>query len=145
MDQSDLEELYQEVILDHYKNPRRRCTCEESDATIEAYNPLCGDAVTVQIRAASPNVCDVCFSGKGCSISQAAASLMAELCSGKSFAEIRLLHALYKRMIIEDAGDESLEELGDAAVLQGIKKFPARYRCALLAWQALEDAILTLE
>jgi nitrogen fixation NifU-like protein len=139
--QSNLEELYQEVILDHYKNPRCFGHCAEPTATVEAYNPLCGDTVTVEVQVELDRIIDIRFSGAGCSISQAAASIMAEVCLGKSVAEVARLHALYESMILEEPAETSLAELGDAAVLRGIKKFPARYRCALLGWQALKDAL----
>lgn len=144
MAKSDLEELYQEVIIDHYRNPRCRGTCETPSATYEAYNPLCGDRVNISLTINEAGIVTICFDGSGCSISQAAASLMAELCSGKTAAEIKELYTVYQDMILEDVAPEEIHRLKDAAVLRGIRKFPARYRCALLSWQALDAALKQL-
>lgn len=144
MKKSDLEELYQEVIIDHYRHPRCYGICDAPSATYEAYNPLCGDRINISLLADENGITKICFDGSGCSISQAAASLMAELCSGKTREEIKQLYTVYQEMILEEIAPEGMDRLEDAAVLRGIRKFPARYRCALLSWQALDAALQQL-
>jgi nitrogen fixation NifU-like protein len=141
MTEQDLEELYQDVILDHYKNPRCKGSCDNASASVEAYNPLCGDTIKLDVVVEGAFLSEIRYTGKGCSISQATASIMAELCSQRPVQEVEQLYKTFSTMILEEISPESMHTLGDAAVLRGVKKFPARYRCALLCWQALHDAL----
>jgi nitrogen fixation NifU-like protein len=134
-----LDELYREVILDHYKNPRNRGELDPRSARVEGNNPLCGDELRVDVRLKDGALEDVAFDGRGCSISQASASMMAEAIKGKSAHEVEELVGTFKRMMHGDAVD--LEELGDLEALQGVQKFPVRIKCALLAWTTLEEAL----
>ena len=140
---SDLEELYQELIIDHFKNPRCKGSLDCPHAQCMLLNPLCGDEVKVQIEvvAAQGLVSKVRFNGKGCSISQASASMMSELCEGKSVAEARELVQCFTLMMKDQINSEELIQLGDAASLQGVKRFAARIRCAMLGWEALEKCL----
>ena len=143
----ELRELYQEVILDHGRNPRN--LRHPADATCEAqgYNPMCGDRITVYLTVdADAVIRDVAFEGRGCAISQASASMMTELLAGRSVAEadrlFKSLHALctgHDEDLPADAGDaDALERL---QVLSGVREFPARVKCATLAWHAMQAAL----
>lgn len=137
-----IEDLYQEVILDHFKNPRGRGELPEADSSMVVYNPLCGDKVGVAVRAADDGVVqEVKFSGQGCSISQASASIMSELCTGKSLVEIRALHDDFLALIKGNKLASDLPNLSDALALEGVKRFPARVRCAVLAWEAIGKCV----
>jgi nitrogen fixation NifU-like protein len=144
-----LDELYQEVILDHYKRPRCHGCLTSSNAQASLYNPLCGDQIqlTVALDAqdaaekASNTISDLGFAGHGCSISQASASMMAEVCKGKSVEEAKELIQHFRDLMRgARTGDES-PELGDAVALEGVRKFSARVKCAMLAWEALEKCL----
>ena len=151
----DLQSLYQELIIDHYKNPRCQGTLECPDAQCALLNPLCGDEVSVQIELSadssagsaasssesSSEISRVRFHGKGCSISQASASMMSELCEGKSVEDARSLVSTFTLMLKDQLDEEELVQLGDAASLQGVKKFAARIKCAMLGWEALEKCL----
>jgi nitrogen fixation NifU-like protein len=132
--------LYQEMILDHYRRPRNRGTLEKADASVEMKNPLCGDEITLQVAFEGDCVCDLRFSGRGCSISQASASMMTQLVKGKSQGEIEAIRQQFRDLMLGNAGgDES--QLGSLRALSGVARFPARVKCALLAWNALERAL----
>lgn len=135
-----LEDLYREVILDHYKSPRNRGTVPDPDIVAEGMNPLCGDEVEITLCLNDGTIQAVRFQGVGCSISQASASMMTEEIRGKSLAEAEHLVAAFKGMM---QGDHSvaLEELGDLEALQGVRRFPVRVKCATLAWNALQQGI----
>lgn len=132
--------LYQELILDHYRRPRNKGEIENPDDTIVMKNPLCGDEITIQVRYDGDSVSDVGFSGRGCSISQASASMMTQLIKGKGREEIDALRTRFRDMVMgaENGDDQSL---GSLRALSGVAKFPARVKCALLAWNALEEAL----
>ena len=131
--------LYQEMILDHYRRPRNKGAIENPDETIVMKNPLCGDEIEVQIRYDGDQIADIGFSGRGCSISQASASMMTQIIKGKSADEAEELRAQFRDMVMgnKDADEKSL---GSLRALSGVAKFPARVKCALLAWNALEEA-----
>jgi nitrogen fixation NifU-like protein len=132
--------LYQEMILDHYRRPRNKGEIENPDETIVMKNPLCGDEITVQLRYDGDEIADIGFVGRGCSISQASASMMTQVIKGKNRDEIESLRSRFRDMVM---GDQSVAEdtsLGSLRALSGVAKFPARVRCALLAWNALEEA-----
>jgi len=142
MQQSEppLDELYRELILDHYKNPRNKKRLASADVVAEGYNPLCGDEVEMQLEFDGEKLADIGIVGRGCSISQASGSMMSELVQGRSVAEIRRLSDEFKQMMT-DAGGAVPEELGDLEALQGVAKFAVRVKCATLPWHTLEDGL----
>lgn len=128
------DDLYREIILDHYRNPRRKRAVAPADMTVEASNPLCGDEVTLTLRVRDGAVEDVGFVGQGCSISQASASMMCEEVAGRSRDEATALGHRFKDMLTAGA---SPDELGDLEALQGVRQYPVRIKCAVLPWNAL--------
>ena len=134
-----LDELYREVILDHYSRPRNRRRIESPDAEAEGYNPLCGDDVTVQLRLKDGTIREAAFEGQGCSISQASASILTEQVQGLSPAEAQALAEDFRRLMQD--GAEVDRDLGDLEALTGVQKFPVRVKCATLAWNALLEAL----
>ncbi len=137
-----LDELYRDVILDHYSHPRNRGVAQPADTTREGANPMCGDEIRVSLRVRDGLIEDVCFDGKGCAISQASASMMTEQLKGKPVAEANRLIAAFKGMMHTPAGaDPSADELGDLVALSGVRKFPVRVKCATLSWITLEMAL----
>ncbi|RIL10196.1 MAG: SUF system NifU family Fe-S cluster assembly protein [Proteobacteria bacterium] len=139
-----LDELYQEVILDHYKNPRCRGCLAKSDASSALYNPLCGDKVELSVAVKDGKVNEIAFSGQGCSISQASASMMSELCKGKTLEEASRRLSEFRALMRGDKKEEELVQLGDVVALGGVRKFSARVKCAMLAWEALEKCMQEL-
>lgn len=136
----DLNSLYQEVILDHYKRPHHK-GLKSGDIQVHHLNPSCGDEVTLSLRMDGDKVAELTWDGQGCSISQASISIMSDLMIGKSKAEAtRLLDAFTEMMQSkgQDQGDENLLE--DGVALAGVSKYPARIKCALLGWMAYKDA-----
>ena len=133
--------LYQEMILDHYRRPRNKGEIENPDETIVMKNPLCGDEITVQVRYENDTVADVGFIGRGCSISQASASMMTQLIKGKKRDEIEGLRSRFREMVMGDESAQEDKSLGSLRALGGVAKFPARVKCALLAWNALEEGL----
>ncbi len=133
--------LYQEMILDHYRRPRNKGELPHAAESVLMKNPLCGDEIGVQVQFDGDNVSDVAFSGRGCSISQASASMMTQLVKGKPVSEIEGLRARFREMVMGDAEAAGDDCLGSARALGGVSKFPARVKCALLAWNALESAL----
>ena len=145
-----LEDLYREIILDHYRSPRNRGELPTPPAVVaQGHNPLCGDEITVYLQVDGDTVTDVKVGGQGCSISQSSASMMSQAIKGHSVDEVRALVKRFKGMMsIEDAdgdgdGDEPAADvaLGDLEALQGVVKFPVRIKCATLAWNTLLDAL----
>ena len=154
-----LEDLYREIILDHYRNPRNRGELPSPPATkAEGFNPLCGDEIVVYLDVDNGTVTDIKISGQGCSISQSSASMMSAAVKGKSLDEARALIRAFKAMMSiheqrldgtpDDEGDSGAAgdvALGDLEALQGVVKFPVRIKCATLSWntltQALDDAV----
>ncbi len=142
-----LEELYRQVILDHYRNPRRSGSIEHPDATAEGHNPLCGDEVTIELIIEDGVVTDAAVRGRGCSISQSSASMMADTIVGRSVEEIATLTHQVKAMLDIEKGDAGLDPerpgavLGDLEALAGVKQFPIRIKCADLPWTTLEEAL----
>lgn len=147
-----LEELYREVILDHYRNPRNRGAIEHPDAHAEGNNPLCGDEISLDLRLEESRVTEVAIHGQGCSISQASASMMSQAIKGKTVVEITDLISTFKAMMDIEHGvpaafdpDRPGSVLGDLEALQGVRKFPVRIKCANLAWTTLEEALRSSE
>lgn len=139
-DSAELSALYQEMILDHYRRPRNKGTLENADASVEMKNPLCGDEIGLQVAFDGDSISDVRFSGRGCSISQASASMMTQLVKGKRVEEIDSIRNQFRDLMLGvSQGDE--QNLGSLRSLSGVARFPARVKCALLAWNALESAL----
>ena len=138
-----LEDLYREIILDHYKSPRNRGTLEPPAIRTEGHNPLCGDEIEVYIALDNDIVSDIKISGQGCSISQSSASMMSAAIKGKPVAEVRaLIHRFKHMMSIEDVEEpDTSAPLGDLEALQGVVKFPVRIKCAVLAWNTLAEGL----
>jgi nitrogen fixation NifU-like protein len=137
----ELDELYRELILDHYRHPRNRGTLENATARVEGYNPLCGDEVEVDLNLDSEGIIeDVAFKGRGCSISQASSSMMTAAVKGRSKQEALALLDAFKRMMTQPE-EEPSEALGDLEAFQGVAKFPVRVKCATLAWHVLEEGL----
>jgi nitrogen fixation protein NifU and related proteins len=138
-----LEDLYREIILDHYRNPRNKGELAVPPAhRSEGFNPLCGDEIVVYLDVTDGVVRDIRIGGQGCSISQSSASMMSSAVKGKTLAEVRaLVHKFKAMMSVEEEIDESPEaqlvKLGDLEALQGVQKFPVRIKCATLAWNTL--------
>ena len=136
-----LSALYQEVILDHYRRPRNRGALAEPTGSASLRNPLCGDEIEVQVAMHEGKVADVKFGGRGCSISQASASMMTELVKGRTPDEVHALGERFAEMIRGDAEAAKDQALGQARALSGVSRFPTRVRCALIAWEAMERAV----
>jgi nitrogen fixation protein NifU and related proteins len=138
---ADLEELYQQVLLDHSKRPRNFGTIPDGAIHVHGDNPSCGDEIRLDVKfAADGAVDDLKFTGQGCAISQASASMMTLKLKGKRRAEAEaLLHAFHNLVTSETA--EPLVALGDLRLMQGVRKFPQRVKCAMLAWRAFEQAL----
>jgi nitrogen fixation NifU-like protein len=137
---SGLDELYKEVILDHYRSPRNRGKLEPSDFDLHRDNPLCGDEVHLYGHVEDGKLVGVAFEGKGCSISQASTSMMTERVKGVSLDNAEELAHLFKRLMQgESLADD--ERLGDLAALQGVQKYPVRIKCALLGWNTLLEGL----
>jgi len=137
----DLRDLYQEVVFDHNRNPRNFRVIEDADRTIEGFNPLCGDRITLYIKLDGDRITDVSFQGQGCAISTASASLMTEIVKGKTIQEAEKLFQAFHKIVTGQDDDLKLEELGKLAVLAGVRQYPSRIKCATLAWHSLESAL----
>jgi len=145
-----LEDLYREIILDHYRTPRNRGELPTPPAVVaQGHNPLCGDEITVYLKLDDDVVSDVKVDGQGCSISQSSASMMSQAIKGRTVPDVRALVRRFKGMMsIEEAGDgdgngdgSADVALGDIEALQGVVKFPVRIKCATLAWNTLLEAL----
>jgi len=142
-----IQELYREVILDHYRNPRRQGSLTGDHIHAEGNNPSCGDEFSLDLEVVDGRVVDAAIQGQGCSISQASGSMMAEAIVGKSVAEVTELTHQFKLMMSIEDGESPLDPtrpgsvLGDLEALQGVRKFPVRIKCADLPWATLEDAL----
>ena len=138
----DLEALYQQIILDHYKSPHHAGLREPYDAEVHHVNPTCGDEVTMRVRVADGIVDDVSYDAVGCSISQASSSVMADLVIGRSVEEAMALHEDFLRLMQGRGTVEPDEDrLEDGVAFAGVARFPARVKCALLGWMAWKDAV----
>lgn len=137
-----LEQIYQDVILDHYKHPHRRGLREPFGAEVHHVNPTCGDEVTLRVAVAGDQVVDVSYDGQGCSISQAATSVLADQVIGRTVGDAVKTVEAFTEMITSRGtigGDEDI--LGDGIAFAGVSKYPARVKCALLGWLAFKDAL----
>ncbi|WP_067619441.1 Fe-S cluster assembly sulfur transfer protein SufU [Alicyclobacillus acidiphilus] len=133
-----LDELYRQVIMDHYQNPRNQGRLSDEAISVDLRNPSCGDEISLQMMVENGVVKDVRFKGSGCSISMASASMMTDAIKGKTIAEALELSREFREMV--KGNEVDLDQLGELESLQGVSKFPARIKCATLAWQALERA-----
>ena len=133
-----MRELYTQVIMDHYQHPRNRGELEDADLEEHLLNPLCGDEVVVYASFDGDRVADVRFSGQGCSISQASASMMTERLSGKSLKEAEAEIEAFKDQMV---GKKEFPELDELAALKGVVKYPSRVKCAVLAWSAFHEGL----
>jgi nitrogen fixation NifU-like protein len=148
---SNLEDLYKEIILDHYRSPRNRGELTSPPAIrVEGFNPLCGDEVTVFLNVENGVITDIKLSGHGCSISQSSSSLMSAAVKGKSLDEARVTIEKFKQLMtlhettLDENGEPEkvdLRSLGEIAALQGVVKFPVRIKCAILAWNTLSEGL----
>lgn len=137
---SKLDNLYRQVILDHSSHPHHHGTLNQADQAVELNNPTCGDVIHLELAVKDGKINDIAFSGSGCSISTASASMMTDAVVGKSVEEAQELVDVFSKLVQGNESDKD-EELGDAAMLSGVAKFPARIKCATLAWKALSQAI----
>ena len=138
----DLQDLYQEIILDHNRRPRNFRKPEGANCNAEGFNPLCGDQLTLYLTVEDQEITDVGFQGEGCAISKASASMMTESIKGKTDAEAREVFNAFHRMITQGQTEDSDSDvLGDLEILQGVSEYPTRIKCATLAWHALQAAL----
>ena len=135
---NDLGDLYQEIILDHYKKPRNAGRLEEPSCSASGDNPLCGDKISITVKKAGNKVEDIRWNGAGCAISTASASLMSEAIKGKSLSEIDALFGRFHDMVTGKGSSEGLEKL---EVFSGVSEYPVRVKCASLAWHTLKAAL----
>jgi len=140
-----LTNLYREVILDHYRNPRNRGSLPEPDAHGEGHNPLCGDEIAIDLRVTDGVVSAVGITGQGCSISQASASMMSEAILGKTLGQIKEVSETFNSLMTSDEVTIDPERpgsvLGDLESLQGVREFPVRIKCAVLGWHTMLEAL----
>jgi nitrogen fixation NifU-like protein len=136
----DLNDLYRDVILDHNRRPRNFGGLEPADASVEGFNPMCGDRLTLRLRLADGTISDIRFEGQGCAISTASASLMTEAVKGKTRSEALHLFDRVHQLLTDDAASPD-DELGKLAALSGVREFPARVKCASLCWHTLASAL----
>jgi len=138
---SSLDDLYRRVIMDHYQKPRNRGKLDETEGLIvNLNNPTCGDSISLSLKVENGKVSDAKFLGEGCSISMSSASMMTEAVKGKTPEEALKLSQIFSDLMQGKEVDDSVD-LGDIEALQGVAKFPARIKCATLAWKALEQGI----
>ena len=138
---SDLRELYQQVILDHNKNPRNFHEMADATSRVDGYNPLCGDHYTIFLKMDAEKIAEISFTGNGCAISKASASVMSSTVKGKSKDEAESLFDTFHRLVTGDASGCSAADLGRLAAFSGVSEFPARVKCATLAWHTLRSAL----
>ena len=142
----EFDDLYQEIILDHYRHPHNFGEITACSAQVELDNPVCGDNIHLTLRVADDGrVEDVQLNGSGCAISMASSSMMTDLVKGKPIAEVRGLIQSVQMVMRGETDADDLDELGDLTVLKGVIKFPIRVKCATLGWHALEDALALAE
>ena len=137
---SDLRELYQQVILDHNKNPRNFRAMEPCDHEADGFNPLCGDKVHIYVQLDGDRIADVSFQGEGCAISTAAASMMTQSIKGKTVEEAQRIFEIYQHMVMGD-GEGDVSSIGKLAIFEGVREFPMRVKCATLAWHTFKAAL----
>lgn len=138
---NNLDTLYRQVIMDHYKNPRNKGALEDDSLTIDMNNPTCGDRIQLHLQIEDGKVEDAKFEGEGCSISLSSASMMTQAVKGETVDNALKMSKVFSDMMLGEEIDEEDLDLGDIEALQGVAKFPARIKCATLAWKAMEKGI----
>ncbi|HLA68516.1 MAG TPA: SUF system NifU family Fe-S cluster assembly protein [Bacteroidota bacterium] len=139
---SDVRSLYQEIILDHNKSPRNFRAMEDATRVVDGYNPLCGDHYTVYLKMNDERIEDISFTGSGCAISKASASVMSSMIKGKTKTEAAALFTTFHDLVTGTVElDGKIEELGRLAAFAGVSEFPARVKCASLAWHTMKGAL----
>jgi nitrogen fixation NifU-like protein len=141
METPQLNSLYQQLILEHYRNPRNKSELDEKTVEVHLANPVCGDEIRLQLLIENDRIADAKFVGQGCSISQAAVSMMTTLLKGRSLSDADVLAKRFTQMMHGDAEAAQDKALGDLRALQGVSKFPVRIKCALLGFDALQEAL----
>jgi nitrogen fixation NifU-like protein len=136
-----LNDLYKEVILDHYQNPRNHGRLESPDVATRGHNPLCGDEIELSLKLDGERLTELGFAGRGCSISQASASMMTESVKGHTIAESQALAETFKGVMTGGGEPDGLADNEELLALQGVKRYPVRVKCALLPWTALLEAV----
>jgi nitrogen fixation NifU-like protein len=139
---SDLKALYQEIILDHNRNPRNFKKMEDASCSVDGYNPLCGDHYTIFLKLDNGIIKEISFQGSGCAISKASASVMSTVLKGKTRAEAEVLFEKFHHLVRgENKNEKIAEELGKLAAFAGVSEFPARVKCAILPWHTMKNAL----
>ena len=138
---SELNDLYQEVILDHNRKPRNFRKMDDATHAVEGFNPLCGDHITVYVRTDGDRIDDISFEGAGCAISKASASMMTANLKGKTAAEAEEAFQRVHEMLTSEEGSADEDTLGSLVVLAGVREFPTRVKCATLSWHAMRSAL----
>ncbi|MGA3245058.1 MAG: Fe-S cluster assembly sulfur transfer protein SufU [Bacteroidota bacterium] len=138
---SELRSLYQEIILEHNKKPRNFGKMAGANRTLEGYNPLCGDHYTLYLKIEDDKIIDIAFEGAGCAISKASASVMTTLVKGKTREEAQKMFETFHKLVTGELTDVSFESLGKLAAFAGVSEFPARVKCASLAWHTMNSAL----
>jgi nitrogen fixation NifU-like protein len=141
MESPHLSSLYQQLILEHYRNPRNKSELEEKSVEIHMANPVCGDEIRLQLRIEDDHIAEAKFVGQGCSISQAAVSMMTTLLKGRKLDDANALAKRFTEMMHGDEDAAKDKNLGDLRALKGVAKFPVRIKCALLGFDALQEAL----
>ncbi|WP_017726364.1 Fe-S cluster assembly sulfur transfer protein SufU [Halalkalibacterium ligniniphilum] len=141
MSSNNLDTLYRQVIMDHYKNPRNRGEFDGDSVKVNMNNPTCGDRIQLQMKVEDGKIIDAKFVGEGCSISLASASMMTQAVKGLNVNEALAMSDIFSNMMQGNDYDENAFDLGDIEALQGVSKFPARIKCATLAWKAMEKGL----
>ena len=139
---NDLQDLYQDIIMDHNRRPRNFGPVEQPTHKKEGYNPLCGDQIELELKIVDGIVVDVGFTGVGCAISNSSASMMPEEIKGKTLEVVTSMFEQFRRMItVNNENDLDVDLLGDLEILQGVSRYPARIKCATLSWHTLNSAL----
>jgi nitrogen fixation NifU-like protein len=138
---SGLNELYQEILLEHNSKPRNFRNLEDPSGTAEGYNPLCGDQITLHIKVEDGVIIDVGFQGSGCAISRASASMMTQSVKGQTLTKAAQVSDAFRQMMTDPEADLDLDTLGDLESLAGVVEYPTRIKCAVLAWHTLREAM----
>ena len=136
---NELDEMYREIILDHYRSPRNKRPILKPTKEIESNNPFCGDEIKLQLNIEDGIVTEIGILGRGCAISQASASLMGEALLEKNINDSLELYSNFRNLLTGELSEEQIDHLGDLVALEGVKKFPIRVKCALLSWSAFSD------
>jgi nitrogen fixation NifU-like protein len=135
------DELYKEIILEHYKSPKHKRTMEDAHIHQEGVNRSCGDEIEIFLKLEDDIIKEATFNGIGCSISQASASMLTEAITGKKISEVKEIIKKFKGMLLEDKEPNFTDELSDLESLQGVKSYPVRIKCAILSWNTLEQML----